>query len=336
MKIFLFTMGLLIPFLFSCGVQKKDEPKPVRIIFDSDIGPDYDDVGAIALLHAFADSGKAIILATMASNQNELVGPTLDVINTYFGRPTIPIGAPKGKGVNLGCWQKWSDSITVKYPHQLKRTSDATDATILYRRILSKQDDKSVTIVTTGFLTNMGNLVESKPDRISPLSGQELIAKKVLRLVSMAGGYPKGKEFNMVLDSAASKITFDKWPTPVIFTGYEIGRNLFTGIRLIQMPVDNSPVKDVFRISIPQSKEDKNGRMSWDETAVLIAVNGTDNYFSTVKGKITVLADGSNTWENQPEGLHEYVVQKMPVTELSKVIEDLMMHLPNRAYTIKK
>jgi len=41
----------------------------------------------------------------------------------------------------------------------------------------------------------------------------------------------------------------------------------------------------VFRISIPLSAEDKNGRMSWDETAVLIGVYGTEGFFDTVRGK---------------------------------------------------
>jgi purine nucleosidase len=65
-------------------IQKSTEP--VRIIFDTDPGPDYDDVGALAFLHAMADSGKAEILATISSNKNELVAPSIDVINTYFRR----------------------------------------------------------------------------------------------------------------------------------------------------------------------------------------------------------------------------------------------------------
>ena len=42
---------------------------PLPVIFDSDMGPDYDDVGAIAMLHNFADEGSANILATIASTK---------------------------------------------------------------------------------------------------------------------------------------------------------------------------------------------------------------------------------------------------------------------------
>jgi len=84
----------------------------------------------------------------------------------------------------------------------------------------------------------------------------------------------------------------------------------------------------VFRISIPLSEEDKNGRMSWDETAVLIGVYGTDRFFDTVRGKIIVNTDGSNTWENNSDGKQYYVKQKMSVSQISIFIEERMMHQP--------
>ena len=151
----------------------------------------------------------------------------------------------------------------------LGSTSDAPDAVSVYRKILQNQPDNSVTIVTVGFLTNLGNLLKSQPDSISDLPGDELVRKKVTKLVSMAGWFPEGREFNVFIDSASSKYVFENWPGEIIFTGFEIGKNIFTGLRLIQSPALNSPVKDVFRISIPLSEEDRNGRMSWDETAVL-------------------------------------------------------------------
>ena len=76
------------------------------------------------------------------------------------------------------------------------------------------------------------------------------------------------------------------------------------------------------------SEEDKNGRMSWDETAVLIGVYGTEGFFDTVRGRIIVNPDGSNRWEDDPEGKHVYVKQKMPVPEMRRFIEDRMMHIP--------
>lgn len=324
---YLVTLSILI--LSGCsGRNTFKNSEPVKIIFDTDLGPDYDDVGALAFLHAMADSGKAEILATLSSNKHELVAPSIDVINTWFNRPDLPIGAPRNNGPNLGSWQHWADSLVASYPHDIRSTSLAEDAVSIYRRVLAGQPDNSVTVITVGFLTNLRDLLQSGPDDISALNGSELIAKKVSKLVSMAGGFPQGREFNIYIDSTASKYVFENWPGEVIFTGFEIGREILTGLRVTEMPVESSPVKDVFRISIPMTEEDKNGRMSWDETAVLIAVYGTDGFFDTRRGTILVDSSGSNKWLDDPDGKHQFVIQKMPVPEITRFIEDRMMHVP--------
>jgi len=328
---------ILILSVFTCiiaGCSNLKEEK-VKIIFDTDLGPDYDDVGALAFLHAMADSGRAEILATLSSNRHELVAPSIEVINTYFGRPDIEIGAPVNTGANMGSGQHWADSIVSRYPHKIQATSEVPDAVSVYRKILSRQPDKSVTIVTVGFLTNLSNLLDSQPDGFSPLNGSELISRKVKLLVSMAGSFPEGKEFNIFIDSAASKHVYEKWPGEVIFSGFEIGWKIKTGLRLIASDIHNNPVKDVFSISIPMSSEDRDGRMSWDETAVLIGVYGTEGFFNTKRGTIVVNSDGSNTWKDDPQGKHQYVIQKMPVPEMARFIEDRMMHLPKGTANIK-
>jgi len=329
MKQFLSSAIICLLLLYSCSNQSlKKEIKPVKIIFDTDLGPDYDDVGALAFLNAMADSGKVEILATVASNKHELVAPSINVINTYFGRSELPVGAPKSAGVDLGSSQHWADSIVEKYPHSIKSTSEVADAVEIYRKILNNEPDNSVTIITVGFLTNLSNLLRSKPDNFSNLSGKDLVIRKVKRLVSMAGRFPEGKEFNIFKDSTASKFVFENWPGEVIFSGFEIGAQIHTGLKLIKSDLKNSPVKDVFRISIPLSEEDRNGRMSWDETAVLIGVYGTDGFFDTVRGQIIVNADGSNTWKNDTDGKQSYVKMKMPVPQISDFIEARIMHVP--------
>lgn len=327
-KVSLLILAILLIFWNCTNQSTGKSDNVVKIIFDTDLGPDYDDVGALAFLHAMADSGKAEILATVSSNKHELVAPSINVINTYFGRSELPVGAPKTNGANLGSSQHWADSIVEKYPHSIKSTSEVEDAVDIYRKALSNQPDRSVTIVTVGFLTNLNNLLNSKPDNNSLLTGEELIIKKVKRLVSMAGKFPEGKEFNICTDSAASKFVYENWPGEIIFTGFEIGSEIHTGLKLIKSDIKNSPVKDVFRISIPLSEEDKDGRMSWDETAVLIGVYGTDNFFDTARGKIIINPDGSNKWEDDPEGKHVYVKQKMPLTQITSFIEARMMHVP--------
>lgn len=306
-------------------------PAPVAILFDTDCGPDYDDVGAIAMLHAFADRGEARILATVSSNLHPLAGPGIDVLNTYFGRPDLPIGAPKTAGVNLGAWQKWPDTLAARYPHTLKATADAPDAVAVYRRLLAAQPDTSVTVVTVGFLTNLRNLLASGPDSLSPLDGKALVRQKVKQWVAMAGKFPAGKEFNVEKDSTASQLAIDGWPTPILFSGFEIGESVKTGLRLVKEGAPGSPVRHVFALSIPMAKEDQQGRMSWDQTAVLVAVRGAAPYYATRRGRFVARADGSNGWEAALDGPHTILVQKMAPDSVAGEIETLMLHQPDRA-----
>jgi len=318
---------LLCLMIVESSAQK---PKPVSIIFDSDIGPDYDDVGAITLLHAFADKGEAKILATISCNKYPNAAAVLSVFNTYFKRPDVPIGVPKGDAVNMSDGQHWSDSIVAKYPHKIRSNDDAEDAVKVYRKILSQQDDNSVTIVTVGFLTNLANLMKSQPDEYSQLDGIMLIKQKVKRLVSMAGKFPEGKEFNVKEDSTASEIVFSKWLTEVIFSGFEIGEKIKTGLPLVQnKSIQNSPVKDVFSICLPMSQEDNNGRSSWDETAVLVAVKGPAPYYSLHHGQIIVNNDGSNSWDNSGTNQY-YLVEKLPHVQVQNLINELMQHSPKQ------
>ena len=323
----------LSQFYVSSQNASKSSKTPVLVIFDTDIGPDYDDVGAMALLHAFADKGECTILATVASNKYKFTGPVLDIINTYFKRPNLPIGVVRGNAADIGAVQKWDSMLVSKYPHDLLNNSQAENALTLYRRLLSKAKDNSVTIVTVGFFTNMSNLLNSAPDKFSPLNGKELIKRKVKQLVSMAacfdGRMGNFKEFNVKIDAPASQNVFDNWPGKIIFSGFEIGANIFTGLPIKNSAITNSPVKDVFAWSIPLDPQDKNGRMSWDETAVLVAVRGAASYYDLTEGKIISKPDGSNGWDTKGEG-HYYLKVKMPVAEVTKVIDGLIMHQPKK------
>src|SRR6478736_3450859 len=91
-----------------CFLLMNNAMPQTSVIFDSDMGPDYDDVGAITMLHAFADEGKANILATIASTKYENVAAVFNVFNTYFKKPNISIGVPKGEALELRDFQHWS------------------------------------------------------------------------------------------------------------------------------------------------------------------------------------------------------------------------------------
>ena len=319
---------MLLAFCFPIALFAQNTP---HVIFDSDMGPDYDDVGAITILHALADNAEVKILATIASTKYEGVAGVLNLFNTYFGRPEIPVGVPKEDALELKDWQHWTDSILAKYPRKIKTNSEAWDAVKLYRKTLASQPNHSVTVVTIGFLTNLSNLLNSGADEYSPLSGKELVKKKVKLLVSMAGKFPSGYEFNVMKNGPASQNTFQNWPTKIIFSGFEIGEKIKVGIPLINnKAIKNDPTKDVFRISIPQAKEDSVGRKSWDETAVLVAIKGYSQWYTLHIGKMgPIAADGKNTWDNAGTG-QAYLVEKADYKVVEGLINKLIMHQPVR------
>jgi hypothetical protein len=127
----------------------------------------------------------------------------------------------------------------------------------------------------------------------------------------MAGKFPNGKEVNVKRDSLASFYVINNWPTPVVFSGFEIGEKVLTGLRLIKNGPENSPVRLAYAISIPKRRNDQFGRSSWDQTALLVAARGFEPYYTYKTGRFIASKDGSNSWEDIQNGKHKYLLEKM-------------------------
>lgn len=159
---------------------------PVRVLFDTDFMTDCDDPGALGMLHALADRGECEILATFCSGLNAWNVPAIVAVNTYYGRGTLPVAAVKGSGVNMPSAYAQPLSQRFSVP-----ATEALDALPAYRKLLAAQPDRSVVLLTVGYATNVKNLLNSKPDGISPLGGRELAAAKVIRWVNMGGNFER-------------------------------------------------------------------------------------------------------------------------------------------------
>ncbi|HEX3654439.1 MAG TPA: nucleoside hydrolase [Pirellulales bacterium] len=298
---------------------------PVPIIFDTDIMSDVDDVGAVAALHALADGGEARILAMGVCVKNAWSPLCLDALNTYFQRADIPLGVVKGPA-HTGA-SKYAQGIAEEFPHALKSADDAPDAVLVYRKVLASQPDHSVVMVSVGQLTNLRNLLKSGPDSSTSLDGVELVKTKVRAWVCMGGIFPKGQEFNLVKDGPAARYTVEHWPTPVVFSGWEIGDQIMTGARLAEVP-KQSPVRRAYELY-----NGLHNRQSWDQTAVLYAVRGLDGgladyWLRQSDGTLHVKPDGGDTWYSSTSQGQSYLVRKMAPEKIAAVIESLMLHAP--------
>jgi len=340
--------------------------EPVKVIFDTDMLTDFDDVGALACLHALADAGECEILATVSSTRGNASVGAIEAINRYYGRPDIPVGAPKGMGV-MGAFAGAKEKVDpaaplgekgggdgghykyrkllADYPGWYRHADadDAPDANEVYRRVLAAQPDGSVTICSVGFLTNIRRLLETKPDDISPLGGKALVAKKVKLWVAMACSYPNGREYNSMFDAESSRIALENWPTPIVFSDFQYGRDCFAGRAVAEKEGPRNPVKDVFAGNIPSRAEVRadsakwlrrhfgmGGRAAWDETAVLVAVRGIERYFNAERGSYRMVGDkGDDEWAPDDEsGPHLRITEKLSKAEVGRIIDELICRPP--------
>ena len=304
--------------------------QPVKIIFDTDMESDVDDVGALAMLHGLADNGEAEILGTMVCSLNPWSVPTVDAVNTYFKRSDIPIGAVKTLGVYRN--SKYARIISEEYPQDIGLGEEAPDAIILYRKILESQPDQSVVVVTVGYLTNLSYLLKSDPDTISPLNGLELVRKKVKHLVCMGGRYPyqqdPAKWGNFKPDPGAVQYVAQHWPTLIMFTGGGDFANLIkTGKQTFNFEPASNPVSRAYEVFL---KGWRDWHHSADLIAVYVAVRGWEEFFQlNTQGYNHIFEDGTLIWRLQPDDPHHQYIDNLKENvnpdHVAKVFDDLMM-----------
>lgn len=296
---------------------------PVKLIFDTDMGNDVDDLMALGMIHSLQARGAVELLAVTITKDHPQAAAFVDAVNTFYGRPDTPVGVVKGGATpeagkfNLLADAKNEDG-SLRYPHDLMSGTDAPEATGLIRKLLAAAPDNSVALVQVGFFTNFQRLLASPPDAASPLSGRELIAKKVKVLSIMAGAFQtvnwdtRHLEYNVVKDIPAAQTLAKEWPSQVVWSGYEIGVAAAFPHEVIEKDLDyvkHHPLKEAYMLYNPPPHD----RPTWDPTALLYAVYPERGYFDlSPAGKVTVEENGA-TWyrpSRDGKGLHRYLVMR--------------------------
>lgn len=295
--------------------------KPVPLIFDTDIGNDCDDVMAIGVIHALQSRGECELLAITITKDNPLAAPFADVLNTFYGRGDIPIGVcdsgvtpEKGK---FNVLAETRDGADFRYPHDLIDGGSAPSAVSVLRQTLAEAEDRSVVIAQVGFSTNLANLLRSGADRYSPLSGVELVKKKVKLLSAMAGAFEKiprngelidHREYNVIKDLDSARFLAENWPSPIVWSGFEIGLNLPYPHESIEQDFDyleHHPIAEAYVLYNPPPHD----RPTWDLTSVLHAVRPNRDYFAiSPNGVVTVDSEGLTHFEPREGGRDRYLI----------------------------
>jgi len=310
---------------------------PVKIIFDTDMRGDCDDAGALAVLHALSDLGEADILAVVTNlkEPSHSTAGAVDAINTWYGRPGIPIGTYKDEAIHHSVKPSpFSPVLKDSFPNDAKLNDKMPDALDVYRMTLSEQPDTSVVICSVGALSNLSDLLLSEHDRFSDLDGIELVRRKVKKLVVMGGEFPRSPrpEYNIRLDPASAVAVALKWPGEIIWQGFEVGYAIYTGAELQKASPDN-PVRKAYELRPFRGQRaiDK-GKPSHDQAAALIAVRGVDPEFWQLSppGYVVVDSEGNTEWKTRTEGNHYYVSIKPHPGRLEEIIGELMSVPPKK------
>ena len=303
----LFIMTMTPTNLLAEGAEKMN---PKKVIFETDMSTDVDDVGALAVLHALADSGEAEILAISFNEVHPSAADAICAINTWYNRGNIPIGIYKGDLADPD-ESSYLDTIA-NFPHNLP-TTPTPSSLELYLQVLSEQPDDSVTIISVGFLNNLHDLLKADPD---------LITQKVTELVVMA--LLVDDPYNTVRHDLIDKSEYviRNWPTPLVISHY--GESVQTGARLAETPAEN-PVREAY---YQRFNGQYKGRSSWDQLAVLYGVRGASDYFVEITEGKGRLSNGYE-WEMKP-GFRSYLDPKVSDSEFVRIVEDLMIKLPGR------
>jgi inosine-uridine nucleoside N-ribohydrolase len=297
--------------------------QPTPVIFDTDIGNDVDDALALAIIHGLQSRGEARLLAVTITKDNRYAAPFVDLVDTFYGRPEIPVGMVRGGKtpadgpmIKVPAEARNPDGSYL-YPHRLTDGAAAPDAVAVLRRALNAAADGSVVVVQVGFSTNLAALLVSQDD-------MRLVARKVRLLSMMAGDFPLGPpEYNIETDIPAARKVFESWPTPIVCSGHEIGQALLFPATAVERGfswVPHHPVADAYR----NYKRMPYDRPSWDLTAALYGLRPEAHYFDlSTPGRVTVDGGGRTHFTESAGGPHRYLILRD--SEKARVLEALVL-----------
>lgn len=291
-----------------------DDTNPLPIIFDTDVGNDIDDVLALSMLYNYQKQKKINLLGITINKANHNTVPFIDIMNRFYGYHNIPIGYVGNEGFTPDVGKYIGKVVDEKqkngkyvFKRKLKVDSKVPEAWKLQRELLASQKDNSVILISVGFSTNLALLLKSKPDKFSPLSGYELVSKKVKLLSVMAGNFldTTKTEYNVKIDIHSAKYVFENWPTEVLFGGWEVGHSVkYPASSILEDFKEPHPLVLAYKNYLPMPYD----RESWDLLSVLIAIEDCSVFFTKSKwGQVKVNEKGNTVFNPSINGKQQYL-----------------------------
>ena len=294
----------LIGVMFFISCSNVDNPDFIQennrmplIILDTDIGSSTDDLFAMEMLYRYEEHRRCRILGMVVDREGEQNAVFTDVMNTYFGHGDVPIGLVRDGIDSPKVWIDYAHVADIKDTNGLpmfKRSvadySTLPDGWQLYRKLLAAQPDHSVSIVCTGFVTCLVQLLQSEGDEYSLLNGVELVRKKVKCIYLQGGVFGEAEEpdFNFAQGANFAQEFFSLWPSDVdmVFSPMETGQTVeYTPEQVISdiSWTDAHPIKQVY-----MNCNCNTGQRMWDVMPTVQAVEGDELFTFSEHGNLTV------------------------------------------------
>lgn len=287
--------------------------EPIRLIVETDMGNDIDDALAFDLIYKAMDEGRIDLLAIGNHKLSPTATDYIDILNTWYGYPDIPLARSTTPVRNeeapdyTAAVCAMTDSTGAPAFARSKRPQQIEQPVVLYRRILAAQSDHSVTVLSLGFATELAKLLDSPADSLSPLTGRELVARKVRLLSIMAGSYGEKQraEYNVVNDTAAMRKLFAEWETPIVQNPFELGKRIMYPGSAIENDFSWAPLHPVVEgyrnyHTMPYD------RATWDLLSVVWLLR-PDLFTPSQKGRIAVDERGFTRFTPDPHGNARYL-----------------------------
>ena len=297
------------------NVKSNYEQEDIRIILDTDMGSSTDDLFALMMLYRYMDMQRCKLIGVIVDRMGKANADIVDAMNLYYGYPDIPIGLETDGVKHPPVWIPYHNlayARTIDSELMFKRSigddGSYMESYKLYRKLLAAQPDKSVTIASIGFVTSLARLLESGPDEYSPLSGVELVRRKVKTIYAMGGVFGDAVEpdynFAQAIDFSLKFFELLPKEVDIIFSPGEVGDPLDYRPELVIADMDWTdfhPIKWTY-----QFLNCNTGQKMWDPQAVIQAVEGDDFYQLSERGWVTLTPNAETIFTPDPKGNARY------------------------------
>lgn len=297
---------------------------------DTDLGADCDDVGAIALANILQNQGLTKILG-VSHTTSIIYGPAcVDAINLYYGNQNIPICATSRVDFCNQNTNIYAEKMAQQFLNRYKCRNEVPDAVYSMREIFNSVEDQSIVLVCIGQLNNIADLLDSPRDEKIPLTGEELVLRKISRLVIMGGLFSEdGKkilfhgnnyelEYNIVCDiTSAQRVS--KLKIPTYFCDFLLGYEILTGRKLLLENDLTNPVTFAYHYFSNKPRE------SWDLLALWYAVFQDDKYLkASLPGDVYIDNQGATKFQLNPLGYHHIVHLQTKRECIEKTLDEIL------------